>query len=78
MCDYILLFVVALSAVMAVIQENLYKSIIILGFESFSLAAIYHFLLATDVAATQAILGAALIPGLFIVALYKTTQGRDE
>jgi energy-converting hydrogenase B subunit D len=63
---------------MAVIQENLYKSIIILGFESFSLAAIYHFLLATDVAATQAILGAALIPGLFIVALYKTTQGRDE
>ncbi|NMC60553.1 MAG: DUF4040 domain-containing protein [Candidatus Methanofastidiosa archaeon] len=78
MFDYILLFVVALSAVMAVIQENLYKSIIILGFESFSLAAIYHFLLATDVAATQAILGAALIPGLFIVALYKTTQGRDE
>jgi energy-converting hydrogenase B subunit D len=78
MFDYILLFVVALSAVMAVIQENLYKSIIILGFESFSLAAIFHFLLATDVAATQAILGAALIPGLFIVALYKTTQGRDE
>ncbi|NMC76643.1 MAG: DUF4040 domain-containing protein [Candidatus Methanofastidiosa archaeon] len=78
MFDYILLFVVALSAVMAVIQENLYKSIIILGFESFSLAAIYHFLLATDVAATQAILGAALIPGLFIVALYKTTKGRDE
>jgi len=78
MFDYILLFVVALSAVLAVIQENLYKSIIILGFESFSLAAIFHFLLATDVAATQAILGAALIPGLFIVALYKTTQGRDE
>ncbi|HPA48996.1 MAG TPA: DUF4040 domain-containing protein [Methanofastidiosum sp.] len=78
MFDYILLFVVALSAVMAVIQENLYKSIIILGFESFSLAAIYHFLLATDVAATQAILGAALIPGLFIVTLYKTTKGRDE
>ncbi|HGJ66364.1 TPA: DUF4040 domain-containing protein [bacterium] len=78
MFDYILLFVVALSAVMAVVQENLYKSIIILGFESFSLAAIYHFLLATDVAATQAILGAALIPGLFIVALYKTTKGRDE
>jgi energy-converting hydrogenase B subunit D len=78
MFDYVLLFVVALSAVMAIIQENLYKSIIILGFESFSLAAIFHFLLATDVAATQAILGAALIPGLFIVALYKTTQGRDE
>jgi len=78
MFDYILLFAVALSALMAIIQENLYKSIIILAFESFSLAAIFHFLLATDVAAVQAILGAALLPGLFIVALDKTTQGRDE
>lgn len=78
MFDYILLFAVALSAIMAIIQENLYKSIIILTFESFSLAAIFHFLLATDVAAVQAILGAALLPGLFIVALYKTTKGRDE
>lgn len=78
MFDYILLFVVALAAIMAIVQENLYKSIVILGFESFSLAAIYHFLLATDVAVTQAILGSALIPGLFIVALYKTTKGRDE
>ncbi len=78
MFDYVLLFVIALSALMAIVQENLYKSIIILTFQSFSLAAIFHFLLATDVALVQAILGAALLPGLYIVALYKTTQGRDE
>ena len=77
MLDYILMIITVVSAVLALIQSDLLKTAILTGFSGGALAVLFQILLAPDVALTQAIVGAAIIP-VFIVLAVKKTQREDN
>ena len=74
MIVYILMIVTILGAVLALMQRDLLKAAILTGVPGASIAFLYQYLLAPDVALTQAIVGSAIIPVLFAVAVYKTRR----
>ena len=65
-----------ISAILAVHFENLLSSIIALGATGLFAAAAFLLLHAPDVAISEAAVGAALVPLIFIVTL-KKVSGRD-
>lgn len=73
----ILLGVVA-SAICAVHFEKLLPSVIALGVTGIFAAAEFLFLHAPDVAISEAAVGAALTPLIFIVTLKKVRGGDDK
>jgi energy-converting hydrogenase B subunit D len=74
MIEYILMIITILGAVMALMQRDLLKAAILTGVPGASLAFLYQYLLAPDVALTQAIVGSAIIPVFFALAVYKTRR----
>ena len=74
MIEYILMIVTILGAVLALMQRDLLKAAILTGVPGASLAFLYQYLLAPDVALTQAIVGSAIIPVFFALAVYKTRR----
>lgn len=74
MIEYILMIITILGAVMALMQRDLLKAAILTGVPGVSLAFLYQYLLAPDVALTQAIVGSAIIPVFFALAVYKTRR----
>lgn len=74
---YILMIATIVGSVLALIQKDLMKAVIILGVEGLAVAFLYQVLRAPDVAITQAILGAALLPGIFAIAIYKTRREEE-
>lgn len=74
MIEYILMIVTILGAVMALVQRDLLKAAILTGIPGASIAFLYQYLLAPDVALTQAIVGSAIIPVFFALAVYKTRR----
>lgn len=74
MIEYILMVITILGAVMALMQRDLLKAAILTGVPGASLAVLYQYLLAPDVALTQAIVGSAIIPVFFALAVYKTRR----
>jgi energy-converting hydrogenase B subunit D len=74
MIEYILMIVAVLGAIMALMQRDLLKAAILTGIPGASLAFLYQYLLAPDVALTQAIVGSAIIPVFFALAVYKTRR----
>jgi energy-converting hydrogenase B subunit D len=77
MLEYILCLIVILSAILALIQKDLLKAAILTGFSGGALAVMFQILLAPDVALTQAIVGAAIVP-VFIALAVKKTQRSDS
>jgi len=75
--EYVIMAVIAMSTILALVQRDLMKSVIIIGFQGLGLALLYQRLLAADVAVTQAILGSALIPGLMMVTILKTRRYQE-
>ena len=65
-----------ISAILAVHFENLLSSVIALSITGFFCAAEFLVLHAPDVAISEAAVGAALVPLIFIVTLRKLS-GRD-
>lgn len=77
MLEIVLCIIVILSTILALIQKDLLKTAILTGFSGGALALLFQILLAPDVALTQAIVGAAIIP-VFIALAVKKTQRSDE
>ena len=77
MLEIILSVVIVLSAILALIQKDLLKAAILTGFSGAALAVLFQVLLAPDVALTQAIVEAAIVP-IFIALAVKKTQRSDD
>ena len=77
MLEFVLIIVMVLSAILALIQKDLLKATILTGFSGGALAVLFQILLAPDVALTQAIVGAAIVP-VFIALAVKKTQREDS
>ncbi len=77
MLELVLCIIMVLSAILALIQKDLLKTAILTGFSGGAMAVLFQVLLAPDVALTQAIVGAAIIP-VFIALAVKKTQREDS
>jgi energy-converting hydrogenase B subunit D len=77
MIEYILMIVAVLGAIIALIQRDLLKAAILTGISGAAIAFLYQFLLAPDVALTQAIVGTAIVP-VFIALAVKKTRSMEE
>ena len=62
MIEYILIIISIISAVLALVQNDLLKSAILVGISEGAGAVLFQILLAPDVALTQVIVGAAITP----------------
>jgi len=78
MIEYILMIITVLGALIALIQRDLLKAAILTGIPGAAIAFLYQFLLAPDVALTQAIVGTAIIPVFFALAVKKTRRMEEE
>ena len=74
MLEYILCIIIILSAILALVQKDLLKTAILTGFSGGALAVLFQMLMAPDVALTQAIVGAAIIPVFIALAVMKTQR----
>ena len=77
MLELVLCILIVLSAILALIQKDLLKAAILTGFSAGALAILFQILLAPDVALTQAIVGAVIVP-VFIALAVKKTQREDN
>lgn len=77
MIEYILMFIVVVGSILALMQRDLLKAAIITGVPGAALAFLYQYLLAPDVALTQAIVGSAIVPVFIALAVYKTRRVED-
>jgi energy-converting hydrogenase B subunit D len=75
---YVLIILSILGAIAALLQKDLIRATIIVGAESVALALIFHILLAPDLALTQAVVGTALLPGVIVIAIYKTRRTEED
>jgi energy-converting hydrogenase B subunit D len=74
---FIFMFTALFGSILALIQRDLMKSVILIGLEGLAVAFLYQTLRAPDVGITQAILGAALLPGIFAITVYKTRREEE-
>ena len=74
MLEYLFLILAVISAILALIQRDLLKAAILTGIAELSMAFIFQILLTPDVALTQAIIGAAIVPIFVALAVKKTTR----
>lgn len=77
MFAYIVMIIIIISAIMTVLQTDLLKAVVISGISGVAIALLYEILLAPDVALTQAIVGAAIIPAFIALAIMKTKRVDD-
>lgn len=75
--EFVLMFVIVAASILALVQKDLMRAVIIIGFQGLGLALMYQRLMAADVAITQAILGSALIPGLMAITVIKTRRDQE-
>ena len=78
MIEYVLMITTVLGAIIALIQRDLLKAAILTGIPGISIAFLYQFLLAPDVALTQAIVGSAIVPVFFALAVLRTRRTEEE
>lgn len=78
MIEYIIMVIVILSAIVTIMQKDLLKAAAISGITGACVALLYEVLLAPDVALTQAVVGAAIVPTFLALAIKKTKRVDDE
>ena len=78
MIEYVLMITTVLGAIIALMQRDLLKAAILTGIPGVSIAFLFQFLLAPDVALTQAIVGSAIVPVFFALAVLKTRRTEEE
>ena len=71
---FVLYILAILGAIVCLMQKDLLRMAILTSITGFMLAAIYQVLLAPDVALTQAVVGAAIIPTLVGLSVLKTRE----
>ena len=76
--DVLVILGLVVSAVVAVHSEKLLSAVIALSVTGIFAAAAFLIMHAPDVAISEAAVGAALSPLIFIVALKKTRGGDDK
>lgn len=76
MLEYVLMIIIIVGAILALVQKDLLKAAVLTGFVGGAIAVLFQVLLAPDVALTQAIVGAAIVP-VFIALAVKKTQRED-
>ncbi|SDA68370.1 hydrogenase subunit MbhD domain-containing protein [Methanobrevibacter millerae] len=76
MLEIILMIIIIISAILALVQKDLLKAAILTGFSGGAMAVLFQVLLAPDVALTQAIVCAVIIP-VFLALAVKKTQRSD-
>ncbi len=74
MIEYILMLIILLGSIITLFQRDLLKAAIISGIPGAALALLYQYLLAPDVALTQAIIGTAILPVFLALTVYKTVR----
>lgn len=74
MYEYLFLIFAVVSAILALVQRDLLKAVILTGISGASIAFIFQILLAPDVAMTQAIVGAAIEPAFIALTIKKTSR----
>lgn len=74
----ILILIMLISAVAAILFENLLNSVVATGIVSLIAAVLFYLLKAPDVAMTEAIIGAGLTTAIFVITLIKTEWGEDK
>lgn len=78
MIEYVLMLAAVATAIASLYPKDLMKAVIIgTGIEGLALAALYQELLASDVALTQAVVAATVLPGIFAIAVYKTRRWEE-
>lgn len=75
--EYLLLFFLVMSAIMAVIFEEELISIIFLSIFSIILTTIYLIYRAADVALAEAVIGAGLNTAIFMSAISQIRKGKS-
>jgi energy-converting hydrogenase B subunit D len=78
MIEYIVMIIAVLGCILTIIQRDLLKAAILTGITGACIAFLFQFLLAPDVALTQAIVGAAIVPVFLSLAVYKTQRDDDN
>lgn len=78
MIEVVVMIIAVLGCILAIIQRDLLKAAILTGINGACVAFLFQFLLAPDVALTQAIVGAAIVPVFLAMAIYKTQRMDDK
>ena len=71
---FVLYILAILGAIVCLMQKDLLRMAVLTSVTGFMLAAIYQVLLAPDVALTQAVVGAAIVPTLVALTILKTRE----
>ena len=74
MFEYLFMVFAVISAILALVQRDLLKAAILTGISGACIAFLFQILLAPDVALTQAIVGAAIVPAFMALAIKKTSR----
>lgn len=78
MIEYVLIIIAVVSAVIALLQNDLLKAAILTGISGFCVAFLFEVLLAPDVALTQAIVEGAIVPVFIALAVFKTRRNEGD
>lgn len=74
MIEVVVIIVAVVSAIIALLQNDLLKAAILTGISGFCVAVLFQLLLAPDVALTQAIVEGAIVPVFIALAVLKTRR----
>ncbi|MDD2644050.1 MAG: DUF4040 domain-containing protein [Methanobacteriaceae archaeon] len=77
MIEYVIMVIIVLGAIITLMQKDLLKAAVVSGITGLCVAFLYEILLAPDVALTQAIVGAAIVPAFIALAVKKTKRNDD-
>ena len=77
MLEFVLMIIIVIGAILALVQKDLLKAAILTGITGGAIAILFQVLLAPDVALTQAIVCAVIVP-VFIALAVKKTQREDS
>ncbi|MDR0900535.1 MAG: DUF4040 domain-containing protein [Methanobrevibacter sp.] len=78
MIEIVVMVVAVLGCILTIMQRDLLKAAILTGITGACVAFLFQFLLASDVALTQAVVGAAIVPVFLALAVYKTQRMDDQ
>jgi energy-converting hydrogenase B subunit D len=78
MIELVVMIIAVLGSILALTQRDLLKAAILTGINGACVAFLFNFLLAPDVALTQAVVGAAIVPVFLAMAIYKTQRMDDK
>lgn len=74
MIEYVVIIIAVISAIIALMQKDLLKAAVLTGISASCVAFLFLVLLAPDVALTQVVVEAAIVPVFIALAVQKTKR----